>query len=90
MRAKDAGCFVQVCVCVAVLEHVVAAGDDIHACGEDLVSGRGSDAAAGGGVLAICDDVVKLQFGAEIGHPSTDGFSAGAPDDVTEKKESHR
>ena len=38
---------------------MVAAGDDVHAGGEDFLGGLGRDARAAGGVLAVGDDEVK-------------------------------
>ena len=49
---------------------MVAAGDDVHAGGEDFFGGLGRDAGAAGGVFAVGNDEIErvlfAQFGQEV------------------------
>ncbi|CAD5248465.1 conserved hypothetical protein [Bosea sp. 46] len=74
---------------LALVPGMVAERHDIGAGGERLVADRLGDAEAAGGVLAIDDDAVELPALAQAGEAILDGEAAGAPDDVTEKEQTH-
>ena len=69
---------------------VVAAGDDVHAIGEQVVGDFRGDTEAGGGVFAVGDHEVDLAVRDEISQAIAHDLAARRTDDVTDEKYAHR
>jgi hypothetical protein len=66
---------------------VVARRDHVGARGEELLGELGGQADAVGGVLAVDDAEVDLEFVLELGQTVRDGPPAGRPEDVTDEED---
>ena len=74
---------------LALVPHVIAGGDHVHAGREDLEHVLARDARAAGGVLAVGDHQIGAVVRGERAHVTADQIAARAADDVAEEEQFH-
>lgn len=68
---------------------MIAAGDDVHAGGEQFAGDLGRDAVAAGGVFAVRNDEIERVLVAEAGENVVDGLASGFAHDVADEEKFH-
>jgi hypothetical protein len=88
-RADQAVIALAVADHLALVEDMVAGGDQIGAGGVEVLAEAGGDAEPAGGILAVDHDRIELQGRAQLGQLLQQDLAAGAPDDVAAEQDPH-
>jgi hypothetical protein len=83
-RAQHRPAAVEIVVDLALVPDVVAAGDHVHAVGEQLLGEAGGQAGAGRQVLAVGDDEVEIELCAQLTEAADDRQPPRLADDVAD------
>ncbi len=68
---------------------MVAAGNHVHAGGENFAGGFGRDAGAAGGVFTVGNDEIERMCFTESGQEFLDRAPAGLPHDIANEEQFH-
>ena len=88
-RADQPGLTVHVADDLALVEHVIAGGDQVGAGGQELLTERRRDAEAAGGVLGVDDDGIEGELAPELSKLVEQRLAAGASDHVAAEQQPH-
>ena len=72
-----------------LVEHVIAGRDQVGPGGEEVLTDGRREAEAAGGVLAVDDDRVEGQLGAQRREAVDQRLAPGPPDHVAAEQQSH-